>query len=285
MNQRSILITGCSTGIGRCCAEGLAKRGYRVFATARKDRDLAELDAIANIEALPLDLNRPEQVEQTAETVLSRTDGHIHALFNNGGYGQPGAVEDLKRDVLRQQFETLVFGWHDLTVRILPAMRRNGEGRIIQNSSILGLTALPMRGAYNSAKFAIEGLTDTLRLELKGSGIHVSLIEPGPIQSRFRANASAAFRDNITIEGSPFQTRYQDLPARLDQAGPAAPGTLPPEAVFKKLLHALEAPKPKARYYVTWPTHLLGHLRRILPTSALDAVLLKIGADESGRRR
>ena len=284
MNQRSILITGCSTGIGRCCAQGLARRGYRVFATAREDRHLAELDAIAGIEALPLDLTRPEQTAQTAETVLSRTDGNLYALFNNGGYGQPGAVEDLKRDVLRQQFETLVFGWHDLTVRILPAMRRNGAGRIVQNSSILGLTALPMRGAYNSAKFAIEGLTDTLRLELKGSGVHVSLIEPGPILSHFRANASAAFQRNITIEGSPFQNRYQDLLDRLDQPGPAAPGTLPPEAVLKKLIHALEAPSPKARYYVTWPTHLLGHLRRLLPTSAMDAVLLKVAANESRRR-
>ncbi|MGB0713245.1 MAG: SDR family NAD(P)-dependent oxidoreductase [Gammaproteobacteria bacterium] len=282
---RAVLITGCSTGIGLCTAQGLAQRGYRVFATARRDEDIATLSSIKGVEALHLELRDPDSVAEVVSTVLERTEGRLYGLFNNGGYGQPGAVEDISRDVLREQFETLVFGWHDLTRAFIPCMREAGEGRIIQNSSVLGLVALPFRGAYNSAKFAIEGLTDTLRLELHGSGVHISLVEPGPVLSAFRSNAMAAFQRNVTVEGSHFQTQYEGMLARLETKGPAAPGTLPPEAVLKQVIHALEAPRPKARYYVTWPTYLFGYLRRILSTRALDRVLRKVSADELTRHR
>ena len=205
--------------------------------------------------------------------VLQRTQGELYALFNNGAYGQPGAVEDLQREHLRAQFETNLFGWLELTNLILPVMRRQGYGRIIQNSSILGLVAMPLRGAYNASKFALEGLTDTLRQELAGTQIYVSLIAPGPILSRFRQNSLTIFQQTINIKDSPHRQKYETMFARLSKPGPAAPFTLPPNAVVKKLIHALEAPRPKPRYYVTFPTHLFALLRRVLRSRSLDKIL------------
>lgn len=280
MSPRSVLITGCSSGIGRQTAIGLARRGYRVFATARKPADLDALRALGGLEPLLLDLDDSASIRAAVDEVLARTDGRLYGLFNNGGYGQPGAVEDLPREAMRAQFETLVFGWLELTNRIIPVMRRQGEGRIIQNSSVLGLVSMPFRGAYNAAKHAIEGLTDTLRLELHGSGIHVSLVEPGPILSRFRANAMAAFERHIDVDASPWRETYLAMQARLQKSGPAAPFTLPPEAVLAKVVHALEARRPKPRYYVTVPTYLFAYLRRLLPTRALDWVLRQASKGE-----
>lgn len=279
-DQRSILITGCSSGIGLCVAHGLKERGYRVFATARKAQDVETLQS-KGLEALLLDLDDSRSIADAVEALLERTDGKLYGLFNNGAYGQPGAVEDLTRDALRAQFETNLFGWHELTCRLLPTMRKQGEGRIIQNSSVLGLVVLPFRGAYNASKFALEGLTDTLRLELAGSGIHVSLIEPGPVESRFRANAQQAFRENIDAEHSVFRDKYRAMESRLEKEGPAAPFTLPPESVLKKVVHALESPKPKPRYYVTFPTYLFGYLRRMLSSRQLDWVLFKVSGGGS----
>ena len=275
MTPQSILITGCSSGIGRCVAEGLAARGHRVFASARRDEDVEALEQ-AGLEAVRLDLTEPASIQHALDEVLERTGGRLDALFNNGAYGQPGAVEDLRPEVLRAQFETNLFGTHDLTRRVIPVMREQGHGRIIQNSSVLGLVALPFRGAYNASKFALEGLTDTLRLELRGSGIHVSLIEPGPITSRFRANAHAMYRRHIDPEASAFRDAYRAMEARLEKEGPAAPFTLPPEAVLKKVAQALEARRPKPRYYVTVPTHLFAFLRRLLPHRGLDWVLGRV---------
>jgi NAD(P)-dependent dehydrogenase (short-subunit alcohol dehydrogenase family) len=279
--RRSVLITGCSSGIGRRAAEILRERGWRVFATARKEADVRRLRA-DGFESLPLDLDDPRSIARAVDEVMERTGGRLAALFNNGAYGQPGAVEDLSRDTLRAQFETNLFGWLDLTNRVIPHMRRQGAGRIVNNSSVLGLVALPFRGAYNASKFALEGLTDTLRLELRGSGIHVSLIEPGPIESRFRANAVRHLRARIDMEASPFAEQYRAALRRLEREGPVAPFTLPPDAVARKLVHALESPRPKPRYYVTTPTHLFAALRRILPTRALDAVLRAVSARENG---
>jgi len=273
--QRNVLITGCSSGIGRCVAEGLARRGYRVFATTRHPED-AEALAQAGMESLVLDLDRPESIAEAVESVLERGGGTLYGLFNNGAYGLPGAVEDLSRDALRAQFETNLFGWVDLTNRIIPVMRRQGFGRIIQNSSVLGLATLPYRGAYVSTKFALEGLTDTLRLELRGSGVHVSLVEPGPIVSRFRDNALRVFRRDIDAEHSVHRERYRAMLARLEKEGPAAPFTLPPEAVLKRVVHALESPRPKPRYYVTVPTYLFGTLRRLLSTRMMDRLMLRV---------
>lgn len=280
-DQPSILITGCSSGIGRCVAEGLHARGYRVFASARSAATLAEL-AAHGLESLALDLDDSSSIRAAVAEVLRRTDGKLFALLNNGAYGQPGAVEDLPRAVLRAQFETNFFGWAELTNQVIPVMRRHGGGRIIQISSILGLIALPYRGAYTSSKFALEGLTDTLRLELAGSGVHVSLIEPGPISSRFRDNATRKFREHIDAENSVHHEHYQHMLARLEQEGPAAPFTLAPDAVLKKVLHALESKYPKPRYYVTFPTQLFATLRRLLPYRAMDWVLRRVSG--GGRR-
>ncbi len=278
--DKSILITGCSSGIGLCVAQGLRARGYRVFATARKAEDVERLDALG-LESLPLDLADSASIDAALTEILQRTNGRLDALFNNGAYGQPGAVEDLRRDVLRTQFETNLFGTHELTCRVIAVMRRQGHGRIVTNSSILGMISLPFRGAYAATKFALEGLTDTLRLELYGSGIHISLIEPGPITSRFRANAFAKYKENIDPAASHFRDVYHGMEQRLTKQGPAQPFTLPPEAVLAKVIHALESPRPKARYYVTFPTHLFGVLRRLLPSAALDWVLRRVSKNEN----
>ena len=279
--QKAILISGCSSGIGLCVAAGLAKRGYRVFATARKAEDLQKLQAMG-LESLPLDLADSASIHQAVAEVLARCGGRLDALFNNGAYGQPGAVEDLRREVLREQFETNLFGTLELTNLVIPVMRAQGHGRIVMNSSVLDFAAMPYRGAYNASKFAIEGITDTLRLELAGSGIHVSLIEPGPIESRFRANAYEAYKRNIDAEHSVHREKYLAMERRLEKPGPAAPFTLPPEAVLEKVIHALESRHPKARYAVTIPTHLFAFLKRILPQCAMDWVLLK--ASGGGKR-
>jgi len=280
MHDKTILITGCSSGIGLCVAEGLQARGWRVFATARKATDVETLQQ-RGLEALPLDLADSDSIQAAVEEVLARSGGTLDALFNNGAYGQPGAVEDLSRAVLREQFETNLFGTHELTCRVLPVMRRQGHGRIIQNSSLLGIVSLPFRGAYNSSKYALEGLTDTLRLELHGSGIHVSMIEPGPVTSRFRANAFVMYQKHIDKEQSFFRDTYTRMERRLTKQGPAAPFTLPPEAVLEKVLHALESPRPRAHYYVTFPTHLFGTLKRLLPARSLDWVLRRVSRGEN----
>lgn len=271
---KSILITGCSSGIGLSVAQGLKARGHRVFATARKSADVQKLKEIG-FECFPLDLDDTLSITNAVKNILSLTGGTLDAVFNNGAYGQPGAVEDLSRNVLRHQFETNLFGWLELTNLLIPVMRKQGHGRIIQNSSVLGLVSMPYRGAYNASKYAVEGLTDTLRLELAGTDIHAILIEPGPIASQFRANAFKAYQRNIDRDNSAHRERYLAMEQRLTKQGPAAPFTLPPGAVLKKVIHALESPRPKVRYYVTVPTHLFGALRRLLPSKWLDWILLK----------
>ncbi len=279
--RRTLLVTGCSSGIGLAAAQILSARGWRVFATCRKADDVARLNA-QGLESLPLDLDDSASIHAAVDAVLTRSGGRLDALLNNGGYGQSGAVEDLPRAALRAQFETNLFGWVELTNRVIPVMRAQGHGRIVMVSSVLGLTALPYRGAYVAAKFALEGLTDTLRLELAGSGIHVSLIEPGPIATRFRANAIAHFRQYIDIEHSVHREAYRAQLERLEKPGPAAPFTLPPAAVVDKLIHALESRRPRARYYVTVPTYLIGYARRLLSTRGLDRLLVYISG--GGRR-
>jgi NAD(P)-dependent dehydrogenase (short-subunit alcohol dehydrogenase family) len=272
---RSILITGCSTGIGYACALGLHQRGYRVIASARRPEDVVRLSD-EGLTAVRLDLDDPASVAEGLDQALRLTGGRLYGLFNNGAYGQPGAVEDLTRDCLRAQLETNLLGWHELTCHVIPLMRRQGGGRIIHNSSVLGLVAMPFRGAYVASKFALEGLSDTLRLELAGTGIHVSLIEPGPIASRFRDNAHRKWQEWIDAEHSPHRAAYAAMERRLLKEGPAAPFTLPPEAVLKPLIHALESTRPRARYYVTAPTYVLAVLRRVLSTRGLDWVLRRV---------
>ena len=275
MDKKSILITGCSSGIGLCTAQRLKQDGYRVFATARKNADVEKLKQ-QGFESFLLDYTNSNSIRLTLQNVLDATGGTLYALFNNGAYGQPGAVEDLSRDVLLEQFENNFFGWHELTTLVIPVMRRQGYGRIIQNSSVLGLVAMRFRGAYNASKYAIEGLNDTLRLELHGSNIFVSMIEPGPISSRFRANALLYFKKNISPENSYFKEQYKNLLKKLETDGSVVPFTLPADAVYTKVVKALTAKRPKAHYYVTFPTYLFGYLKRILSTRALDVLLRKV---------
>jgi len=274
MAQKSILITGCSSGIGHDAALTLKARGWRVFATCRKADDCARLRD-AGLESFPLDYEDAKSIKTAFDLVLTATDGRLDALFNNGAYATPGAVEDLSRDAMRAIFEANLFGWHDLTARVIPVMRKQGNGRIIQCSSVLGLVSAPWRGAYVSTKFALEGLSDTLRMELRGSGISVVLIEPGPIGTAFRQNARLQFEKWIDWENSALAPLYRDrLLKRLYAAGNKRDRfELPPSAVTKKLIHALESPRPRPRYFVTTPTYLADIIRRLLPTRATDRIL------------
>jgi len=275
MTKKSVLITGCSSGIGYEVAHGLKKRGYSVFATARKADDVARLQK-EGLESFILDLNDSKSIHTAVESVLNKTNGRLYGLFNNAAYGLPGAVEDISRAALREQFETNLFGTHELTCKILPIMREQGEGRIIQNSSVLGFVALSYRGAYNASKFALEGLTDTLTLELANTNIKISLIEPGPITSKFRANAYLMYKKHINAEQSFHKDNYLKMEQRLLKQGNVAPFTLPPEAVLKKVIHALESKNPKTRYYVTFPTYLFGYLKRILSDKMMNRILKRV---------
>ncbi len=271
---RSILITGCSSGIGYDAAVRLARRGWRVFATCRKEEDCERLRG-EGLESFALDYEDERSVEDGANEALSRTGGTLDALFNNGAYAIPGAVEDMPREALRRIFEANVFGYHDLTRRVIPAMRAQGGGRIVNCSSVLGFVVMRWRGAYNATKFALEGLTDTMRMELAYTPIKVVLIEPGPITTLFRENSRAPFERWIDWENSALADVYRKhLVPRLYAEGiPKDRGELPPEAVTRKLIHALESPDPKPRYYVTTPTYMAGFLKRILTTRALDRAL------------
>ena len=274
--KKNILITGCSSGIGLYTAQHLQKKGYQVFASARKSEDVERLKQLG-LNTLQLDLDDSVSIKNAVIRLLDMTGGELYALFNNAAYGLPGAVEDLSREALRAQFETNVFGTFELTNLILPVMRKQGYGRIIQNSSILGFAAMPYRGAYNGSKFALEGLTDTLRQELRGSNIHISLIEPGPIESDFRKNAYTAFQKFIDATNSIHKDNYNSMVERLNKEGPVAPFTLGPEAVCERVVHALEAKRPQLRYYVTKPTYIMGYLKRLLSARAMDWVLMKAG--------
>lgn len=275
MTNKSILITGCSSGIGYDAAHGLRARGWRVFAACRKAGDCARLTQ-EGFEAPLIDYTDTDSIATGLAGVLAATDGRLDALFNNGAYACPGLVEDLPTDALRAIFETNFFGWHELSRRVIPVMRAQGHGRIVQCSSVLGLVTLPWRGAYNSTKFALEGLSDTMRIEMAGTGVHVSLIEPGPVTSKIRQNAIPHFERWIDWENAPRADDYRaGLQRRLyGETGPGA-FELPAISVTKKLIHAVEARRPRARYYVTTPTHVMGTLRRILPTRALDWVLAR----------
>ena len=276
MSSRTILVTGCSSGIGRHSALRLAQDGWRVFATARTDADLAALEA-EGLEALRLDYAKTDTIHAAMDTVLERTDGRLDALFNNGAYGQPGAVEDLPTDVLRLQFETNVFGWHELTRRVIPVMRAAGRGRIVNCSSILGLVPYKWRGAYNASKYALEGLTVTMMMELRGSGIHVSLIEPGPIRSDFMANALKAAEANIDLENTVHRVEYQRQLKGLRGELAGARGKLGPEAVYDVLRHALTSPAPKPHYIVTKPARRGVLLKRLLPSGLFYRILGSLG--------
>lgn len=270
-NVKSILITGCSTGIGYHCALAMKERGWHVFATVRNEEDQKRLQA-EGLTVFILDYTDLASIRTCADQVLQNTNNKLDALFNNGAYGQVGAVEDLPTGALRAQFEANVFGWHELTRLLIPSMRENRAGRIVQCSSILGFVSMKYRGAYSASKFAIEALSDTMRMELMDTGIYVSLIEPGPIESNFVAKTITVFDKTIDAKNSPHSAVYEKRMARMKRGG-ANRFKLGPDAVQKRLVHAVESPNPKPRYYVTTPTYVIGFLKRILTHRALSRFL------------
>ncbi|MGB7244897.1 MAG: SDR family oxidoreductase [Sulfitobacter sp.] len=273
MTRKSILITGCSSGIGYAAAVGLRTKGWRVFASCRKPEDCARLRA-EGFDSPLLDYADAKTIASALSEVLTATEGTLDAVFNNGAFATPGAVEDLPTDALREIFEANFFGWHDLTRAVIPIMRAQGHGHIVQCSSVLGFVTMPWRGAYNATKFALEGLTDTLRIEMRDTDIHVILIEPGPITTKFRINAIQNFERWIDWQSSPRADQYdKELRKRLYESSGSDTFELPPEAVVEKLVTALNAKRPKPRYFVTTPTYIMAIFRRILPVRALDWVL------------
>lgn len=273
---KSILITGCSSGIGYDAAHRLRARGWRVFAACRKQEDCDRLRA-AGFESPLLDYQNGDSIRSAFVQMAERTDGGPDALFNNGAFALPGALEDVPTDGLRTIFEANFFGWHELIRLAIPAMRARGAGRIVQCSSVLGLVGVRMRGAYVATKFAVEGHADTLRLELRGTGIHVVLIEPGPIRTRFRENARPHYERWIDRERTPWVDFYREtLEKRLYAVDPTPDVMeLAPAAVSAKLVRALESTRPAARYYVTTPTYMVRLAKRLLPTRWLDAILVR----------
>jgi len=275
IENRTVVVTGCSTGIGLATAELLKARGWRVAATARKPADVESL-AGQGFEAVQLDISNEASVAAAAAHVLEVFDGKVGAVVNNAGFGQMGAVEDLSRDVLRYQFEVNVIGLQDLTNRLIPSMRREGRGRIVNISSVLGRVSLPFMGAYSATKFALEALSDAMRVELRGTGIGVCLVEPGPIASAFRENAAGRAKSTLEPENTQHRDYYQkEMKRREMQNQNPDPFTLGPEAVAKKILHAVTSPHPKSRYKVTLPAYGGAMLARLAPDWLLDRIMAK----------
>ena len=276
--MRTVLITGCSSGIGLCLAHGLRSAGYHVFATARKKEDMKKLKKLG-FDAFLLDLSSSDSIKAAVSEIYQKTDS-LYALINNGAYGQAGALEDISRETLEKQFQANVFGWHELTNLVLPSMKARNIGRVVYISSILGFVAMPFRGSYVASKFAIEGLVDTLRLELKQTKIKLSLIQPGPIESKFRQNALLAFKESVDSSNSDYQREYIAMIKRLNSEKNVR-FTLPPESVLRCVLHALGSKVPKNHYRITFPTKLFGILCRILPSSWMDYILSML--DKGGK--
>ena len=277
MTTRSVLITGCSSGIGLDAAHALRMRGWNVFAACRAETDCKRL-RLEGFRSPRLDYCDSESIKATLDQVLTETHGTLDALFNNGAYGLPGAVEDLPTEALREIFEANLFGWHELIRAVIPVMRGQEYGRIVQCSSVLGFIPMRWRAAYVATKYALEGYTDTLRIELRGTSIRVSLIEPGPITTKFRVNSIPHFERWIDWKNSPHTKDYEQrlTPRLYASESTPDPFELPPAAVSEKLLHALESRRPRPRYHVTKVTHFAGMMRRLLPTRALDQLIARM---------
>lgn len=272
---RWVLVTGASSGIGRAATRSLAETGFRVIATARADADLEELRA-EGLEALRMDLADPDAVELAAGRSLSLAGGRLWGLVNNAAMAVPGALEDLDRSALEAQFRVNILGTHQLTQLLLPAMLEHGEGRIVNVSSLLGMVAMPRRGAYSASKFALEGMTDALRMELAGTGVEVSLVVPGPVRSRFRINAQSSFDEHVDETRSRHAARYRRMRKERQDPDGRLPFSVAPEKVARSIRHALTARRPRARYWVTTPTWVMGTLKRLLPTRLMDALIRRM---------
>lgn len=275
MSQPTVLITGCSSGIGIDAARTLSNRGWTVFATCRSQSDCDRLND-EGLNSFVLDYASSESIQAGAARAIDMADGKLDALFNNGAFAIPGRVEDLPRDALRSIFETNLFGQFELINAVLPSMRRNAQGRIVNNSSVLGFSAMPFRGSYNATKFAMEGLTDTLRMELHHTPIKVILIEPGPIKSSIRKNSIPHFERWIDWKNASERESYENvlIPRLYDTNQQKDKYELEASAVSEKLIHALEHPNPNPRYHITTPTRIAGILKRVLSTRSMDKILL-----------
>jgi short-subunit dehydrogenase len=269
--KKVVVITGCSSGIGLCTTLYLKDKGIVVCPTARKEEDVKKLKKLG-FDAYKLDVTNYFDIQNTIEKIINKYK-KIDVWFNNAGFGQPGALEDMLTGALKEQFEVNVFGLHECTRQIIPIMLEQGFGRIIQHSSVLGIIALSGRGAYNASKYAIEGLCDTLRLELKNTPIEIVTLNTGPITSDFRKNAMIKLKENIDIEHSRFKQIYE---RSLAGRAKSVPFNEEATSVAKIVYKIIEAKKPKPRYYITKATYLLGYLKRVLSTKLLDKILLKI---------
>ena len=279
MQAKYILITGCSTGIGYDTAFALKKRGHHVIASCRRQTDVEKLISLG-LDTVLLDVADIDSISKAFPEVLAKMGGRLDVLINNAGYGQAGALEDVPHEVLCDQFATNVFGLMALSRCAIPIMRQQKQGRIINVSSLLGIISMPFRGAYNASKYAVEGLSDTLRLELKPSGIDVITIEPGPILSQFRNNALDQSLKKIDIQHSHFKKQYQQMLGTFRQQRDESIFTKGTDAVIKKLIHAIESNRPHAKYPVTFPTHLFIVLKRFLSVRMLDRIITTISSKE-----
>lgn len=274
--MKNILITGCSSGIGLETALILKKNNIKVYPSARDEKDVQMLKDLGFADAFKIDVRNKDEISFALKTIL-KNDLKLDCVFNNAGFGQPGAIEDISVETLKEQFETNVFGLHEVTLQTMKIFRAQGYGKLIQHSSVLGIISLKLRGAYNASKYAIEGLADTLRLETQGSNISISTINTGPVSSKFRANSLINFNKNVQIEGSFFEDVYnKELKKRLESSDDKSAFTLPASSVANVVLKIVDCKNPKPRYYVTKATHILGFAKRILSTRLLDKLLFKV---------
>ncbi len=274
IGNRSALVTGCSSGIGLATAELLRSKGWKVFPTARK---VADLDALrqAGFEAIKLDVASSESIAQAVDRVLAKNGGKLGAVVNNAGFGMPGAIEDLSRNAMRDQFEVNLFGLQELTNKLIPVFREQGYGRIVNVSSVVGRMALPFMGIYSASKFALEAVSDALRVELSQDRIAVSLVEPGPIATSFSTNCAGQGEEKLDAAGSRFGAAYKDYFQKRRNGGMSEDRfRLPPEAVAGKIFHALESPRPKIRYCVTIPAYLGSWTARFVPAALVDRMMI-----------
>jgi short-subunit dehydrogenase len=270
--SKAVLITGCSTGIGRATAELLARKGWKVYASARRIESIRDLEA-GGCKTLALDVCSEDSM-QLAVAAIEAAEGAVGVLINNAGYGQEGVVEEVPMHEVRRQFETNVFGLTRLTQLVLPGMRRQRWGKIVNLSSMGGKLTLPGGGFYHATKHAVEAISDALRFEVQPFGVDVIVVEPGPIKTAFGDTAIDSIQA-AAVGDSPYAAFNKVLAAKIREAyeGPMGRFAVGPEAVAKVIEKAITAARPRTRYPVTAAARILMRVRRWLPDRSFDAVL------------